>query len=288
MSAFVLEYGQGALPRLAMHRNHGLEIIYILRGHMLWQTRSKTEQAPAGSVYFTLPEDEHGSAEEFEPGHEWVFVVLAPPANLRKSGRAAGRFLHPGLGFSPGEARRITSDLLRSRRHAFPGTPCIKWILTELVAELKRAEGAEGAPFLHEAKVAALARAAVVELARCVRAGGQETAPNVQSGVANRVRKLIDELIAHPEEPQTLGELARRCKLSRTQFAELFRRQTGDTPVKFLNRMRFRAACRMLRETSLPVTRIALECGFGTSQYFAKTFKAFSGGLSARAYRKGS
>jgi hypothetical protein len=33
-------------------------------------------QPEAESLYFTLPGQEHGSVTEFEPGHEWFFVVI--------------------------------------------------------------------------------------------------------------------------------------------------------------------------------------------------------------------
>jgi AraC-like DNA-binding protein len=50
--------------------------------------------------------------------------------------------------------------------------------------------------------------------------------------------------------------------------------------------MRVREACRLLRDTDRSITHIAMECGFGTSQYFAQVFKRCTGGLDARTYRK--
>ena len=83
-----------------------------------------------------------------------------------------------------------------------------------------------------------------------------------------------------------LQKMATHCRLGRTQFARIFHEQTGDTPMRFINRMRVRLACRLLRGTRLPVTRIALDCGFGSSQYFAKVFNAYTGGMDACGYRR--
>ena len=44
-------------------------------------------------------------------------------------------------------------------------------------------------------------------------------------------------------------------------------------------------ACELLRATALPVTEIALRCGFGSASYFGKLFRARMGS-SPTAYRR--
>ncbi len=271
VKSLVLQSGIGSLAKLAAHRNPGLEIVFVRRGHLLWQTEGVAEPVPPGAVYFTLPEQEHGSAEEFEPGHEWIYVILAPG----KSGP-----LHPALGFSRAETTEIEALLREARRHSLGGGTAMEGLLAALVEEVN----APG--YLHEARVAALARAAVIELARCVRAHRSTTAPTVRSGAQERVRRLVAAIANEPARAWTLGEMAEYCRLGRTRFATVFRDQSGDSPTRFLNRMRVREACRMLRDTERSITHIAMECGFGTSQYFAQVFKRCTGGLNARTYRK--
>lgn len=271
MASLVLQSGAGSLAKLATHRNAGLEIVFVRRGNLLWQAEGVAEPVTPGSVYFTLPEQEHGSAEEFEPGHEWIYVILAPG----KEGP-----LHPALGFSKKEAAEIETLLKASRRHSLGGGAALEGVLAALDAET-RSPG-----YLHEARVAALARTAVIELARCVRAHRATEIPTVRSGAQERVRRLVAEMAKAPARSWTLGEMAAQCRLGRTQFASVFRDQTGDSPTHFLQRMRVREACRLLRETERSITHIALDCGFGTSQYFAQVFKRCTGGLDARTYRK--
>jgi AraC-like DNA-binding protein len=119
-----------------------------------------------------------------------------------------------------------------------------------------------------------------------VRAHLATAVPAVRSGAQERVRRLVAAMAEEPARTWTLGEMAAQCRLGRTQFATVFREQTGDSPTRFLQRMRVREACRLLRETERSITHIALECGFGTSQYFAQIFKRCTGGLDARTYRK--
>jgi transcriptional regulator GlxA family with amidase domain len=73
--------------------------------------------------------------------------------------------------------------------------------------------------------------------------------------------------------------------LKHARFALLFHHQTGDSPLHYLNRLRVEKARRMLRIDRTPITEIALECGFCSSQHFARIFREFSG-VTAQEYRQ--
>ena len=61
---------------------------------------------------------------------------------------------------------------------------------------------------------------------------------------------------------------------NRTQFTQHCLALTNITPVRYLQMIRLDAARRMLLEQpGLPVTAVAYECGFSSSQYFATCFK---------------
>jgi len=269
----ILQFGRGSLPRLQSHRNPGLEIVYVSRGHLLWQTEGRVEAVSPGSVFFTLPNQEHGSVEEFEPGHNWHFIILAP------AGRGGG-VLPEGLGFTETEARAISKALAGSTRHAFRASAGLQWILPALVREM------EVAGLHHASLTASLARAAIIELARSIADDPGCGDAGVISGIQQRLRELVDRVAREPRQEWTLASMAAAVGLARSQFAKRFIEETGDTPVQFVSRMRIRRARQLLRETDWPVTRIAMECGFETSQYFAGVFKKFTGGMTAREYRR--
>lgn len=274
MTQLIVQAGSGSIRRLSPHRNPGLEIVFIRRGHLTWRTEDLEESVTQGMVYFTLPGQLHGSTREFEPGHEWIFAVIS--ASPTRNGKLAW---HPDLPFTTAEAREISPLLTGAKRHAFPATP----VLGPLLAELVRETHDPGA--LHHAKLRHLAAAAIIELVRSVAGERNRTAGHARAAVEMRMLSLIEKLKADPCKKWTLTELAASCKLGRSRFSTLFVKLTGDTPVRFLNSLRVQQACRMLRETRIPVTRIAHDCGFESSQYFARVFKQFTGGLDARAYR---
>jgi transcriptional regulator GlxA family with amidase domain len=71
--------------------------------------------------------------------------------------------------------------------------------------------------------------------------------------------------------------MAEIARLSRTNLLINFRQATGRSPVEFLIGLRIEAAKRLLRQGDLGMTEIALETGFGDSNYFARKFRESTG-----------
>lgn len=87
----------------------------------------------------------------------------------------------------------------------------------------------------------------------------------------------LERAIAYMEKqyqhPISLEEMAAQAGFSRKYFSDYFKKMTGKTPIEYLNCYRIERACELLLETELPVTRIALDCGFNDLSYFIKTFR---------------
>ena len=77
-----------------------------------------------------------------------------------------------------------------------------------------------------------------------------------------------------PESPWTVGSLAKRLALSRSNFAARFKTVVGETPLGYLTRLRLLKAAALMRDDpdlSLPV--IARNVGYQTETAFGKSFK---------------
>jgi AraC family L-rhamnose operon regulatory protein RhaS len=273
MASCIRYFGRGSARTLGTHRDSGLEIIYLEKGALNWHVEGRVERVAAGSVYFSLPWQQHGSVDEFEPGHYWHWVQFALTG---RTDRPRARFgFHPGLGLPPALAGKISARLAGAGRHCYPATPRAAWLIPALIGELF--QPGRGDPLY----VSALGRLAVLELVRCI-----ESAANRESDDASgrRVEALVQRLRMECAQAWTLAGMAAACGLGRSRFATLCRRATGDSPVELLNRLRIDRAKALLRETRLPITDIAGECGFTTSQYFARIFRTFTG-MDARGYR---
>jgi AraC-like DNA-binding protein len=77
--------------------------------------------------------------------------------------------------------------------------------------------------------------------------------------------------------PWSLHSLANAVGVSPNHLSAIFSREVGLPPRQFLLRARLRRAEALLRETDVPVTDLALELGFSSSQHFATAFKQMTG-----------
>ncbi|WP_449180591.1 helix-turn-helix domain-containing protein [Trinickia sp. YCB016] len=72
--------------------------------------------------------------------------------------------------------------------------------------------------------------------------------------------------------------------MSKRNFQRCFKREFGVTPLEYLLRTRFEVICDMLRNTNLPVDKIARRCGMGDGNRLGRLFKERYG-MSATQFR---
>ncbi len=100
--------------------------------------------------------------------------------------------------------------------------------------------------------------------------------------IVHRAKQYIDSCYAEPISGQ---EIAERLNLSEPYLRTLFRSIYGITLHQYLCETRLRAARQMLSNTTVPIKRVAVDCGFGSLQYFTSAFHK-EVGVSPRDYRK--
>ncbi|MBU1565719.1 MAG: AraC family transcriptional regulator [Proteobacteria bacterium] len=84
----------------------------------------------------------------------------------------------------------------------------------------------------------------------------------------------------------TLEEIAKSAAFSMFHFHRIFKTVVGETVAEFTRRLRLEmAANKLLLDRHGLITDIALDCGFSSSQNFAKAFRQYFG-LTPSAYRK--
>ncbi len=112
--------------------------------------------------------------------------------------------------------------------------------------------------------------------------------PSWLQGLAEpRVSEAIRHIHAAPAEPWTVTVLADRVALSPSRFAARFRETTGESVMGYVGRWRANIACRLLRETDLPLAEIALRVGYESFPAFSRAFKARLG-MPPAEWRRGA
>lgn len=98
------------------------------------------------------------------------------------------------------------------------------------------------------------------------------------------VAKALKYINHHLKEELPISRVARHVHLSDDHLSRLFKRKTGETFTGYVHRMRIASACRLLRNTALPVTEIAFESGFESVPHFNRLFRRLVG-RSPSAFR---
>lgn len=132
----------------------------------------------------------------------------------------------------------------------------------------------------YRSMVRALALQLVTFLSRAYTAqasGPSERLVRLAGALSELERDYLDEV--------SLPAIAARACVSERHFRRLFKELYGVPPLAWVLELRLREAARLLLETSLPVTEVALRSGFGDSNYLARQFRARHG-ESPREYRR--
>jgi len=94
----------------------------------------------------------------------------------------------------------------------------------------------------------------------------------------------LEFMRARISEPVRLEEFANHAGLSVSYFSDLFREQTGHSPMAHFTQLKIRQACRLLDLTVKPVKVVAIETGYSDPYYFSRVFKKIMG-ISPDKYR---
>ena len=87
------------------------------------------------------------------------------------------------------------------------------------------------------------------------------------------IQRLIVYVNEHFTESLTLNSVATALSFSADHLGRLMKRQLGCTFNEYLNRLRLKHACRLLRHTNLTVKEVAFESGYASVEHFSYTFK---------------
>lgn len=99
--------------------------------------------------------------------------------------------------------------------------------------------------------------------------------------ILNETYKIIEDAAKYISENAcnniNLTNLAEKFAMSPGHFSKQFKKITGVGVNEYINICRITMAEKLLSETDMPITAIALSCGFNDSNYFAAVFKKLKG-----------
>lgn len=155
-----------------------------------------------------------------------------------------------------------------------------RWALAQLAAELR-------APSLGSALMSEhLAQIMLLQALRLYLASPSEAPSGWLGALADdRLARAIGAMHADPARRWTVAELAGLAGMSRSIFAERFRRTVGRPPLAYLVDWRMRLAADRLRRGGERVAIVALAAGYESEAAFSAAFRRVTG-RTPGSYRK--
>jgi AraC-like DNA-binding protein len=99
------------------------------------------------------------------------------------------------------------------------------------------------------------------------------------------IQRALDHIADCYGQHLTLQSIAAHCSMSSPSLARLFRRQSGQTLMNYVRRLRVERAKSAMLQKDHPLKAIAEECGFANVHHFTRVFTTVVG-LSPAAWRQ--
>ena len=171
-------------------------------------------------------------------------------------------------------------DSLDLRTEFRDRNPQIEQLAMMLRTELYR--GKDGAGQLY---IDSLANALMVNLLRDYGLNRPQIAIH-ERGLSDRyLSQTIEYINHHLSQSIKLEDLAAHVGISKFHFSRLFKKSMGISPHQYVMGQRIELAKQLLLQSNMPISDVALECGFNSHAHMIKYFRQIVG-TTPKAYRQ--
>lgn len=236
----------------------------------------------------------HGAEEAATDPHLQAFVKKAAGSARRLGSVCTGAFILAAAGVAEGKRLATHWRWARRMQEIYPAVSVDADALYVQDGDLWSSAGVTAGIDMCLALVEAdLGRDLAMKVARGLvvyarRPGSQSQFSTLLKGQvksAGSCGAIINWMADNLAEPITVNDAAARASMSERSFHRHFVKETGDTPARYLERLRLDAARSLLEGPGLPLKAVAAHSGFGTAGRLIQAFERRFG-MSPTAYRQ--
>jgi AraC family L-rhamnose operon regulatory protein RhaS len=262
---------------LDWHRNEGIELTYCESGRLSFSVHAQSWELGDGDLAVTRPWQLHRLGDPCVTAGRLHWIILDVGVRRPNQSWSWPRWLV----LQP-------EDLDELARRIRQNEQCV-WRADHLRQHFVRIAQATQEATPHALSRIAVAVNDLLLLVLDMVRTSAEPASSAPSDSRRTVDLFLHDLATNSNafsREWSVEEMARSCGLAKTQFLKYCRQITNMSPAQYLKQCRLEAAAQRIRERSAtPLTQIALQCGFTSSQYFATVFQQRFG-CTPSAYRR--
>ena len=233
--------------------------IYILKSGPILHASSNREDIPAPCAS-TVPIGTHIVDDSSLVG--WLILVEPRIIKSLLLGRDASDALASVL-----SAKSVRSVSLEDGQYAQ---------LEVLVRDIETERQVRGVAF--ESVILARFIELIVTMCR-IDSGNSPTSPSIWN-----IEDVMRQVQINYREQFSLAEIAGRCALTQSSFTREFKRVTGSPLFEYINNVRIKQACTLLKQSKLSVLEISYAVGYNNVSFFNRYFRRIMG-VSPTRYR---
>ncbi|MEO6729850.1 MAG: AraC family transcriptional regulator [Ferruginibacter sp.] len=250
------------LHSLEINKTDDLKVYYITEGKFDWMIDNQAYSLYPGDVALIRPGQYFGAEKGFFDVGALTWVSLQAD-RVKTSGEI---MLGKWSSLSATENHLIGRILSLNDKPVLPAFRMAGEIFSQLQKEL----------FVHEIGYRTRANHLIDELIISL-ARQLTTQDNRRKDFPQSFLQLEQMLRGDLSHQWTVEEMAVTMRLGISSFTEKVKNYTGFPPMNYLINIRISEAIKLLKGTDLPLTDIALDTGFYSSQHFSTTFKKITG-----------
>ncbi|MFD0713838.1 AraC family transcriptional regulator [Paenibacillus sp. GCM10027626] len=270
----ILRHTSKALKQ-TLHAHEYVQIAYVLKGACSHQLRGKTITASRGDVFIIAPGVEHSFNAIEGKSYEMVLLDFMPSL-VQEHLKPYTDSLQPFLQKSDGEGGGLPQLWLHfgKDRQQF-----VEQLLQDIQDEFEHREaGYEYAARISLAKL-------LILIDREFRKERRKPTKQPVLAEQNPIDEVKRYIYDNYSQDIPLERGAMIANMAPSYFSHVFKKETGQTFIDFMNEVRIERAMELIQRDSHTITHIGFQVGFHHLSHFIRTFKKRTG-LTPTEYKK--
>jgi len=249
----------------SFHIHEFVEIMLLVKGHLLHEVNGNHHILPPGSLVFVRPYDLHRLLPV--NSERTVFASLTLASSVIRELMAY-----------------LCAPAVLNRFETAPEAPCLHLSTDATRALMLQMERISNEQAVNPENSTLMSRVLAAQLFADHLLNPEPPQPHVLQP-PHWLTRLRDEAELWADLKNAPHRLHAKARCHPSHLCKSFKRHFGETPTDFLNRLRLRRAVKLLAEPDMKIAAAAAELGFESLSHFHRLFKRHYG-LTPAQYRR--